>query len=291
MYIKNKIIFTMLLGLLSAGALMAGCSQSETRDDAEASDAPTQVVRGEGTGAFAEIAIPAASMFGFDKVELNEDGKAAIEEFRKSQGPEFTEAYKILIVGHTDTSGDAGYNKVLSLKRAQSVADYLTSTGVDADKLRVVGRGSREPVASNETLEGRVQNRRVDILVIAEFRALDTILFPSVALFERKSADLTESGRALLDEKRKEARELLSRASYIEIVGHTDDKGDANDNMVLSKLRAASVRDHLAGQGLDGSKIFTSGMGETMPIASNDTEEGRAQNRRVQILILGRVKD
>ena len=171
------------------------------------------------------------------------------------------------------------------------MADYLISTGVEEDKIRVIGRGSEEPVASNETREGRIQNRRVDILVIAEVRDLDTILFPSVALFEPRSADLSEKGQALLEESRMDARALLSDAYYVEIVGHTDNVGDDNDNLMLSKLRAASVRDYLISKGLDASKVVTSGMGETIPIASNDTEEGRARNRRVEVLVLGRISD
>jgi outer membrane protein OmpA-like peptidoglycan-associated protein len=192
-------------------------------------------------------------------------------------------------VGHADTSGNAIVNKSLSLKRAQCVADYLVSTGVDADKIRVIGRGSREPVASNETSAGRAQNRRVEILVVAEDRALDRILFPGDALFESNSAGLTTEGRTYLEEKRLETRDLLNGATYVEIVGHTDDAGDDNENMVLSKLLATTVRDYLVGQGLDGSKVFTAGKGETMPIASNNTDKGRARNRRVQIFIFGRA--
>ena len=291
MNVKSKTIFITLLGLLSASALIAGCAQFNTHVDAKALDAPGQVIRGEGADSSAGIVIPAASMSGFSKVQLKEEGKATIEEYTKSHGPELKEAYKVLVVGHTDTSGKASYNKVLSRKRAQCVADYLITTGVDADKIRVVGRESREPVASNTTSAGRVQNRRVEILVIAESRELDRILFPGAALFERKSADLTDEGRAFLEEKRVEARELLNRATYVEIVGHTDDVGDDNDNMVLSKLRAATVRNYLVGQGLDGGKAFSAGKGETMPIASNDTEAGRAQNSRIQVLILGRVQE
>ena len=136
-----------------------------------------------------------------------------------------------------------------------------------------------------------MQNRRVDILVVAEVRALDTLIFPSVALFERKSADLTEQGKALLEKNRQAALELLSRGTLIEIIGHTDDKGDEKDNMYLSMLRAASVRDYLISKGHDASKMITTAKGETSPIASNDTKEGRAKNRRVEILVLGRVEE
>jgi len=306
MNIKNKMIFTGLLGLLSASSLLVGCAENETREDAEAVEpqvveqavveqqavaVPVEVVRGEGTGVFASIAISAASMFEFGQAELNEEGKATIEEYRKNLGPELTEAYMVLVVGHTDSSGPASYNDALSLRRAQSVADYLVATGANEDVIRVIGRGSREPMASNDTREGRIQNRRVDVLVVAEVRALDTMVFPSAALFERRSAELSEQGQSTLEQHRMDAVDLLNRAAYIEIVGHTDNVGDENDNMKLSKLRAASVRDYLISKGHDASKMVTAGKGETMPIASNDTEEGRASNRRVQILVLGRIRD
>ena len=95
----------------------------------------------------------------------------------------------------------------------------------------------------------------------------------------------------MLEKNLEAAKELLSRATFIEIIGHTDDKGDERDNMSLSKLRAASVRDYLISNGVDASKMITTGMGETRPIASNDTKEGRAKNRRVEILVLGRVQE
>ncbi|MDX2422346.1 MAG: OmpA family protein [Amphritea sp.] len=328
MNVQNKKIFTGLLGLLSASALLIGSVQAENRGavpgyvtnssgeiwrnssgecwhgsdwtEADATvvgcdgvvlDAPIEVIIGQGTGVFADITIPAASMFAFDKSELNDDGKGAVDEYITTLGPELTDAYLVLIVGHTDTSGDETYNEALSLKRAESVSDYLVSKGVEADALRVIGRGSKEPLVSNETREGRIQNRRVDILAVAEVRALDTMLFPSVALFERRSGDLSKQGKILLEKNRVEARQMLSRASFIEIVGHTDDVGDDNYNMALSKQRAASVRDYLVSKGLDASKIVTTGMGETMPTASNSTPEGRAENRRVEILLLGRIKE
>ena len=289
MMIQNKMIFPGLLALLSATVFLVGCAQDETRDDATEPVAEVEVLQGDGTGIIASVGIVGASMFDFDSAELNDDGIATIEEYRKSLGPELTDAYMIVIVGHTDSSGDPRYNMALSLKRAQSVADYLISTGVNEDQIRVIGRGSKEPIASNETREGRMQNRRVDILVVAEVRALDTLIFPSVALFERKSAELTEQGQALLEKNRQAAMDLLSRAAFIEIVGHTDDRGDDKDNMALSRLRAASVRDYLISKGHDASKMIITGMGETRPIASNETSEGRAKNRRVEILVLGRV--
>ena len=71
----------------------------------------------------------------------------------------------VLVVGHTDNVGSADYNKKLSLRRAQAVARYLVSRGVDAARLRYTGKGEAEPRASNATPEGRALNRRVEFIV------------------------------------------------------------------------------------------------------------------------------
>jgi outer membrane protein OmpA-like peptidoglycan-associated protein len=290
MNIKNKLI-TGLFGLLTVSVLMAGCAQKETREEAETRATQVEVIRGEGTGIKTDIAIFGASMFKFDSAELNDEGKAAIEAYRKKLGPELTDAFMVVIVGHTDNTGDEDYNMELSYRRAVSVSDYLIATGADANKIRTIGRGADEPIASNATREGREQNRRVDVAVIAELRALDRVVFPSAIIFESDSADLDEQGKELLKKNIETTRELMQRATFIEVVGHTDDKWDDDHNMELSKKRAASVRDFLVSQGVDASKMVATGMGESMPIASNTTRAGRAANRRVEILILGRLQE
>ncbi|MFN3293448.1 MAG: OmpA family protein [Gemmobacter sp.] len=73
--------------------------------------------------------------------------------------------------------------------------------------------------------------------------------------------------------------------SRIEVIGHTDNTGDAAYNRSLSQRRAASVASVLIGSGVPAGRIVTIGQGEDMPIASNLTPEGRAQNRRVEIVI------
>jgi OOP family OmpA-OmpF porin len=63
--------------------------------------------------------------------------------------------------GYTDSTGSAKYNQGLSERRAQAVADYLTSNGIGAHRLTVKGYGEENPVADNKTREGRAHNRRV----------------------------------------------------------------------------------------------------------------------------------
>lgn len=69
------------------------------------------------------------------------------------------------VIGHTDSTGAAAYNMDLSQRRANSVANVLISNGVPAGRIAAVGRGASQPVASNDTVAGRAQNRRVDIII------------------------------------------------------------------------------------------------------------------------------
>lgn len=70
------------------------------------------------------------------------------------------------VYGHTDSTGSDGYNQTLSENRARAVADYLSSRGVAAARIRSTGYGKTRPVASNATEEGRAANRRVEIKIV-----------------------------------------------------------------------------------------------------------------------------
>jgi outer membrane protein OmpA-like peptidoglycan-associated protein len=73
----------------------------------------------------------------------------------------------LLVVGHTDNTGTNEHNMSLSERRAAAVVNYLVSQGVARTRLRPTGRGELEPLASNETAEGRQQNRRVEVAIYA----------------------------------------------------------------------------------------------------------------------------
>jgi len=73
--------------------------------------------------------------------------------------------------------------------------------------------------------------------------------------------------------------------TVIEIDGHTDNTGDAASNMALSQQRADAVRVYLIQQGVDGNMIVAKGFGDTMPIATNDTDEGKFKNRRIEFVV------
>lgn len=93
------------------------------------------------------------------------DIKPAMRPVLDEVGRNLDGAMRLTIVGHTDSTGGDAVNEPLSRQRAESVRSYLTARGVDASRVSVVGRGSREPVASNDTDSGRAANRRVEIFL------------------------------------------------------------------------------------------------------------------------------
>jgi len=76
--------------------------------------------------------------------------------------------YHYIVQGHTDSKGNEEFNLKLSQNRAKSVADYLISKGVDASMLSYEGHGSSQPIADNNTVEGRMKNRRVVFKLVDE---------------------------------------------------------------------------------------------------------------------------
>ncbi|WP_348673241.1 OmpA family protein [uncultured Abyssibacter sp.] len=102
--------------------------------------------------------------------------------------------------------------------------------------------------------------------------------------FETNSAKLAPNATRILDAIADTLRE--SPAFSIQINGHTDSVGAAAYNRTLSQKRADSVRNYLISSGIEGSRLKATGLGETSPIASNDTSQGRALNRRVEIRVL-----
>ena len=73
----------------------------------------------------------------------------------------------ILVTGHTDADGSDAFNQTLSEQRARSVSNYTMSQGVSSSRLSIIGLGEKEPIASNETVDGKRQNRRVEIAIFA----------------------------------------------------------------------------------------------------------------------------
>jgi OOP family OmpA-OmpF porin len=102
----------------------------------------------------------------------------------------------------------------------------------------------------------------------------------SIINFETGSAAISPQSRDLLA-KAAASMKQLPAGSVIEVSGHTDSTGDPAANLTLSQQRADAVRDTLIGMGVSADMLKASGYGDTQPVASNDTAEGRFQNRRI----------
>ena len=104
--------------------------------------------------------------------------------------------------------------------------------------------------------------------------------------FDFDKATLKPEAKSILDE----AAALLKKHErvVVEVAGHTDSTGAESYNQGLSERRANAVKDYLSGKGVQAQRLSSKGYGESMPVASNDTKAGRAENRRVELIVLDR---
>jgi outer membrane protein OmpA-like peptidoglycan-associated protein len=111
-----------------------------------------------------------------------------------------------------------------------------------------------------------------------------TLNLPSSITFATNSADLNAQFYNALDGVSMVLKEY--NKTVIEVAGHTDSTGSDQYNQQLSQRRASAVASYLGSHGVNGQRLMTVGAGETHPVASNDSEAGRAQNRRVEMTIV-----
>jgi OOP family OmpA-OmpF porin len=112
----------------------------------------------------------------------------------------------------------------------------------------------------------------------------ETITLTGSALFAHDKAELSPEGKARMDEIADKITDK-DKVKSIQIVGHTDSDGTESYNQALSLRRASTVRDYAVELGADPNVISVSGKGESEPVASNATREGKAQNRRVEVIV------
>lgn len=110
-----------------------------------------------------KLDIPSDISFDIGRADINPNFRAVLDTFAASLAS--NPATSITIVGHTDSSGSDAVNQPLSLNRATAVRDYLSSRRVASSRISVEGRGSHEPVVSNNTSANKAKNRRVEIFV------------------------------------------------------------------------------------------------------------------------------
>ncbi|NLT50029.1 MAG: OmpA family protein [Ignavibacteria bacterium] len=119
----------------------------------------------ERVGEGIKITFDSGILFATNSSTLQDEAKANISKLSTilNKYPDT----KVLIVGHTDSDGSDDYNQTLSEKRAASVSSYAISKGVASSRIEKIGLGEKEPVATNDTADGKKQNRRVEIAIFA----------------------------------------------------------------------------------------------------------------------------
>jgi OmpA-OmpF porin, OOP family len=201
------------------------------------------------------------------------------------------------IAGHTDNQGRPEVNQRISEERAQAVLEALQGADLPSDLvLTARGYGSERPIADNDSPEGRARNRRIELTLAGAAEgdqpqaeqscqgAITALLEGNTIQFAPDSALLSEASGQVIETVAAAMRDCPG-AGY-EIRGHTDSVGSESVNQRISEERAQAVVAALDAEELPQITLAARGFGQDQPIADNDTEEGRAQNRRIEIVLV-----
>ena len=177
----------------------------------------------------------------------------------------------------------------------------LAAAGTEADRLK--RENDAERAANRAALDSaakqtaRLETEKVELRtqLLSQFNSILQTRDTARGLIVNMSDVLFDTGKSTL---RPLAREKLAKVAGIvsghpglrlDVEGHTDSVGGDDYNQQLSEQRAAAVRDYLMQQGMPANSLTAKGFGKTQPVASNETAEGRQQNRRVELVISGEV--
>jgi outer membrane protein OmpA-like peptidoglycan-associated protein len=194
--------------------------------------------------------------------------------------------------------------QTVEIARAQAQTRYAenqrTTLSAQRETARLDSRTREVDIANAETATARYEvdaaraatteaeeqtaelQRQIDAMQ-AKVTDRGLVLTLGDVLFASGTADLKPGAVGNLNQLITFLGKYPSRTVMIE--GHTDSVGSASSNQVLSQHRADSVRSHLVRQGIDATRLTTMGAGESAPVAGNDSDFGRQQNRRVEIII------
>jgi len=174
------------LGGAAAGAVVGGLASGSARGailgaaiggaagaaigavmDAQADDLQDRLpnARVERVGEGIAVTFDSGILFAVNQSTLQAAGQQNLRDLAASL--EEYEGTEVLVVGHTDSTGEEAYNQSLSERRADSARTFLIGAGLAAERVRAMGRGELEPIATNDTDAGRQENRRVEIAIFA----------------------------------------------------------------------------------------------------------------------------
>lgn len=170
----------------------------------------------------------------------------------------------------------------LGEERERARLDARTREADQANRETDIVRADAAVAAQDATLQAQELQRQIDVLH-AEATDRGLVVTLGDVLFATGRADLKAGGTANLDKLVAFLNKYPTRTVIIE--GHTDNVGSAESNQGLSLRRADAVRSYLVEQGVSSQRLAASGKGEERPVADNDSDSGRQQNRRVEVII------
>jgi outer membrane protein OmpA-like peptidoglycan-associated protein len=199
------------------------------------------------------------------------------------------ERARLLVATTTEEAERAEAEKQAALQKQAESARAAQLSAEEADQARRLAE-TRASEAKYARLEAELASQQIDTLQRQlenlQLRQTESGVVVTLGdvLFATGQAQLVEGARSSLEE----VVDLLQTEpdKKIRVEGHTDSRGDAEANLKLSEQRAQAVVDALVSMGVDKERISAMGMGEDFPIDSNETEEGRARNRRVDVILL-----
>lgn len=158
---RNAKVIGAGIGALAGGAAGHYMDRQEAELRRQTAGTGVDVIR---AGDELVLRMPSGITFAVDSYALQPGAQATLNEVARTLAS-YDQTY-IDVLGHTDSTGSDAHNQTLSQRRAQSVADYLSSRGVTRARMGIRGYGESQPIATNDSDAGRAQNRRVEIKVV-----------------------------------------------------------------------------------------------------------------------------
>ena len=231
-------------------------------------------------------------LFTADKSSLNTRYKEQIDEALKNYRS--GKRAHILLIGHAWQSASDEFNKIMSVDKANAVANYLVyNEGYSFDDFEIQGVGKKCP-RYDTTGNAAGDNNRVEMIICRPPVAVDTsrphkvaqhpdtLVIPDI-LFKFNSSELNTEFYSSLDSLMKKIPR--DGSIQLQVSGHTDNAGTTAYNNTLSIKRANAVAHYMQAHGLGNDIRQINGAGESQPVATNQSAEGRRRNRRVEIII------
>ena len=210
-------------------------------------------------------------------------------QMEADQARQDAEQARLLVATTNEDAQRAREEREEALQKEAESARAAQLSAEEASQARRVA-DSRASEAEYARLEADLASKQVSSLTrqLENLQLRETesgvVVTLGDVLFSSGQATLVEGGRSSLEE----VVDLLQTEpdKKIRVEGHTDSLGDADENLLLSEQRAKAVLEALVSMGVASDRISSLGMGEDFPISSNEDEDGRARNRRVDVILL-----